>query len=426
MERLKLIRDSIHGFVSLPRFYVHLIDSPEFQRLRRLHQLGTSAVTYPCAEHSRFQHSLGVAHVFQRMAEVFRLQGGALTEEEMCVGLCAALLHDIGHGPFSHALEGVIVPNKRHEYWSQEIILSDTTVNKRLRAIDESLPEKVASVIAKKPGYGIVVQMISSQLDADRMDYLLRDSQCAGVQYGKYDVERLVRMLVREGSEIRVDYRAKMNVEEYLFARYHMYWQVYFHKTTRGAECLLKAAWTRAQDLCAQGKLPLDGVSRTLKEALRQARGSFQPFPMGVYLALDDSDVLVALKEWCTCDDPILSDLSRRFIERDLLKPVDLPRDRSNWGLETLVKRVVESRGFAPDFYALVDSCSAVAYDYYVADEGESEKPAIVLLDKSGKKEEISRSSPAVQAIARREIRMTLYVPEECRAEVQKIVSGGS
>lgn len=421
-SRVKYFRDSVHKFIEIPREHVlPLIDTPEFQRLRRLSQLGTSAVTYPCAEHTRFQHSLGVAHLFRILAAHFDDLGTPLSEEELLVGTLAALLHDIGHGPFSHALEGVLVPQKRHEEWTQEVILSDeTAVRRSLDQIDRSLAERVADVIGKRSPNGILVNMISSQLDVDRMDYLLRDSQTVGVPYGKYDLDRLIRMLGREGDTVVIDRRGLHNVEEYLLARYHMYWQVYFHRTTRGYECMLKAVWKRVKHLVADSRLELDGVTPAVRAALR----STGQLSVKDYLSLDNYDVYVALKAWKYSGDKVLAELSSRLLDRKLLKPIEVD-NHSIWERQPLVSEVLKRAGYDPDYYLLSDRSSDVAYDYYTAEEGEQTKPPIHVREESGKLIEISKISAAVNAIAReRQIRFVIYVPQECRDEVKRILNG--
>lgn len=418
----KAFRDAVHGFVEIPRTtLLRLVDTPEFQRLRRLTQLGTSSFTYPGGEHSRFQHSLGVAHLFLSLAAHFSEQGTPLTEEEHLVGSCAALLHDVGHGPFSHALEGVLVPHKHHEKWTQEIILSqETQVNRRLAEIDPSLPEKVANVIGKHPANSILVSMISSQLDVDRMDYLLRDSRCVGVPYGAFDVDRLIRMLFRQDDKIVVDHRGLMNAQEYLFARYHMYWQVYFHLTTRGYERVLKAAWSRAKKLQSDNRLDLTNLTPAVRSAIYNSNQS--ELSLQDYLALDNHDIYTALKVWRSSKDDVLADLCRRLLDRDILKPVVVKGD-TLWGSENAVNEIVKEKGFDPEFYVLFDRSSDVAYDYYAADEGDGTKPSILVQNREGNTVEISRESDAIAAIARnRAVRVAIYVPQECREEVTKVL----
>lgn len=420
---MKRFRDPVHGFVELPRnLILPLLDTFEFQRLRRLTQLGTSSFTYPGAEHSRFQHSLGVAHLFRKLAHELELQGSPLSEEEMLVGTCAALLHDIGHSPFSHALEGIL-GKKHHEEWTQAIILSpETEINEVLSRIDAALPRKVADVIGKRPPNTILVNMIASQVDVDRMDYLLRDSISVGVSYGRYDVERLIRMIRREDTRLVVDESGLFNAQEFLFARYYMYWQVYFHATTRGFELLLKAIWRRAKELASLKTLPVEGLSRTLKEVI--FLGDAEP-SIHQFLDLDNHDIYIALKTWSRCDDEILRDLSRRVLRRNLLKSIDVTEaGGALFNLSEKIRDIVRVVGFDPDYYVLDDATSNVSYDYYLGGEEESDKQPLFVRRRDGRLEEISRRSEAIRAIAgRRETRVRVYVPAECRDQVEALLA---
>lgn len=419
---MKRFRDPVHGFVELPRkLILLLVDTFEFQRLRRLTQLGTSSFTYPGAEHSRFQHSLGVAHLFRKLAHELELQGSPLTEEEFIVGTCAALLHDLGHSPFSHALEGIL-GKKHHEEWTQAIILSsETEVNRVLRTFDAELPQKVADVIGKRPPNTILVNMIASQIDVDRMDYLLRDSRSVGVSYGQYDVDRLMRMIRRDDTRLVVDERGLFNAQEFLFARYYMYWQVYFHATTRGFELLLKAVWRRAKELTAGKELPDDGLSSTLKEVIYQGNVELS---IRQFLDLDNHDIYVALKSWSRCSDTILADLSGRVLRRDLLKPIDVTEaGGALLDLSPRIREIVSRAGFNPDYYVMIDATSDVSYDYYLGGEEESDKQPLYVRLRDGKLDEISRRSEAIRAIAgRRETKFRVYVPAECRDEVEALL----
>lgn len=251
------------------------------------------------------------------------------------------------------------------------------------------------------------------------MDYLLRDAECVGVPYGAFDVERLIRMLHRQNDRIVVDRRGLMNVEQYLFARYHMYWQVYFHTTTRGYECLLKAAWRRARKLNEEGRLDLSGVSPAMKATFSDG---LKKLTLHQYVLLDNHDLYVALKAWRSGSDTILADLCRRLLDRDLLKPVELEGDQV-WGTEGRIREAVKAKEFDPEYYVLHDRSADVAYDYYTREEDEGAKPSILVQDRMGRPEEISRSSKAVAAIAReRQVRVRLYVPQECREEVKQLL----
>ena len=238
-------RDPLHNIISLDesvpedRLLVDLIDTAEFQRLRRIRQLGLAMFTYQGAEQSRFTHSIGVMHV---MTRALNLLGShyKISAEARVVGRAGALLHDLGHGPLSHVVEKVF--RFHHEDWTRRIILDDATeVNRVLRSFDAQLPEKLASLCQHNYSPEFVSQLVSSQLDCDRMDYLLRDSLMTGAKYGMYDLEWVLHALRIDepGDRIYVDSKGLYAVEEYLQARYYMFRQVYFHRTLRSAEAVL-------------------------------------------------------------------------------------------------------------------------------------------------------------------------------------------
>ena len=225
---------------------VRLIDAPEFQRLRRIKQLGLAMFTYQGAEHSRFTHSLGVLHLMTRVLDRLREQY-KITEADRAAARAAALLHDIGHGSFSHVMEKVL--GFHHEAWTVRAVLSDETeVGRVLRAYSKELPDRVAAIIEGKFQPAALGQLVSSQLDVDRMDYLLRDSLMTGAKYGIYDLEWIINALQIDeaGDRIYVAARGLYAVEEYLQARYYMFRQVYFHRTLRSAEAVLKSVLRRA------------------------------------------------------------------------------------------------------------------------------------------------------------------------------------
>jgi len=254
-------RDPIHNIISLDesvpedRLIVDLIDSAEFQRLRRIKQLGLAMFTYQGAEHSRFTHSIGVMHV---MTRALNLLGShhAISDEARVVGRAGALLHDLGHGPLSHVVEKVF--HFHHEDWTRRIVLDGATeVNRILSNFDRQLPEKLASLYQHNYSPAFVSQLVSSQLDCDRMDYLLRDSLMTGAKYGLYDLEWVLHALrIDEPCDrIYVEAKGLYSVEEYLQARYYMFRQVYFHRTLRSAEAVLNSALSRARLLIERGNL---------------------------------------------------------------------------------------------------------------------------------------------------------------------------
>lgn len=401
--------DPVHGFIIVRRrWLLDLIDTPEFQRLRRIRQLGASFGTYHGAEHTRFGHSVGALHIMERILARFSEVNGRVDEETAVTALAAALLHDVGHGPFSHALEFLLTPTHGHEEWTKRILLDDTAIHRVLRGIDPALPERVASVIGGQSQPGWVSRLVAGQLDVDRMDYLLRDALFTGAEYGRFQLERIINTLVLHGDAVAAQGKGIHAIEEYVLARHFMYWRVYLHKTIRGAEMLLRAAVHRARRL---------GVL-TVSESPT----------VGEYLSLDDSDLFVALKTWTHHDDEILSDLSRRFLARHLLKPVfAVPPNVLAPGAEAAARAVVAKAGYDPEFYCLVDTTANVPYDPYVPPASENTEAAwqpILIIGGDGRAVEISRLSPLIESIAGRTVRaVNIYVPSDCREKVRNVIS---
>lgn len=234
----KVFKDPVHRYVHVrDRVIWDLVGTKEFQRLRRIKQLGTTFLTFHGAEHSRFTHSLGVYEIVRRMIDDVFDGRPEWDHDDRLLTLCAALLHDLGHGPFSHAFEKVF--DLDHEDFTRAIILGDTEVNKVLQHVGSDFPEKVAEVIAKTSPKKLVVSMISSQIDADRMDYLQRDAYFTGVSYGQFDMERILRVMRPREEQIVIKKSGMHAVEDYIMSRYQMYWQVYFHPVSRSAEVIL-------------------------------------------------------------------------------------------------------------------------------------------------------------------------------------------
>lgn len=414
----KLFRDPLHGYVQVRKDLLPVVDSMEFQRLRRVSQLGVSRLTYHGAEHSRFGHSIGVYNLFQRMIEQLVTYGLDVDEEDLLAGMAAALLHDIGHGPFSHALEGVITPKKHHEDWTQEIILGGTEVHEALVRIDPSLPQRVSKVLKDGGRKSVLNTLISSQLDADRIDYLLRDSLFCGVSYGRFDADRLVRMMLPHESSpfVVIDYRGQMAAEGYILARYFMYWQVYYHKTTRGFECILRELWKYVRRRHHDGMLNKDCVPQAVRPFLEEHVG------LNEYLSLDDYDIVSALKMWRASRDDVLRDLATRVLTRHRLKSIEFSTALDYDVLRRIGEVLNKFNYTETACYMILDQPSNVAYDYYTYGE-EEERPPILIKDREGKTVEIAKRSEAIRALAgQRVIKFNLYVPEECADEVEGIV----
>src|SRR2546428_10247466 len=294
---------------------IRLIDTPEFQRLRRIKQLGLGLYTYQGAEHSRFTHSLGALHLITRILDQLsdRYQ---IAAEDRATARAAALLHDVGHGPFSHAMEKVL--GVHHEKMTMLAVTSEeTALCNALRSFSTELPQRVASIIDGTFKPSALAQLVSSQLDVDRMDYLLRDSLMTGAKYGLYDLEWIINALQidEQGDRIYVAARGIFAVEEYLQARYYMFRQVYFHRTLRSAEAVLRSALRRALEITEDGPGVWHAAGASFEKILRRQR-----LAVTEHFEIDDSDVIFHLKQWQRYSDQILSDLSKRFVNRQLFK----------------------------------------------------------------------------------------------------------
>ena len=312
----KIINDPIYGFITVkdPLIY-ELINHPYFQRLRRISQLGLTYLVYPGAYHTRFHHAIGAMHLMGRAIYTLRQKGHEITPEEERGVLIAILLHDVGHGPFSHALEHTLIPGVSHEALSLKIMeeLNQEFDGALTLAID---------IFTNNHPKAFLHQLISSQLDMDRLDYLRRDSFYSGVTEGSVNSERLLTMLNVKDDQLVVDSKGIYSVEKFLVARRLMYWQVYMHKTVLSAEFMLVNILRRAKYLATQG-VELTGT-QALKHFLHAdyTWNDFEENPaiLKKFLELDDFDVMSGIKDWANHNDLILSDLSGRIINRNLLK----------------------------------------------------------------------------------------------------------
>ncbi|TGV29092.1 HD domain-containing protein, partial [Mesorhizobium sp. M00.F.Ca.ET.186.01.1.1] len=342
---------------------------------------------------------LGVYELMRRILETFegRIQ---LTYEEKLLCLCAALLHDVGHGPFSHSFEKVF--KYHHEDWTRAILLGDTQINRILRRFDEEFPKKLAEVINKTYDNKLVVSLISSQLDADRMDYLLRDAYYTGVNYGNFEIERILRVMRPQEDGIVFKFSGMHAVEDYIMSRYQMYWQVYFHPVTRSAEVVLCKIFQRAKWLFATGY-------KFSQEPVMLLPFLTEKVEVADYLALDESVILFYMQLWRKEEDAILKDLCARFLDRNLFKYVEYnPRDFRL--LAELKEQFIEA-GIDPMYYLEVDTTSDLPYDFYRAGE-EEERIPIMLQMPSGELVELSQKSEIVQAISgKRRFDYKLYFP---------------
>jgi HD superfamily phosphohydrolase len=314
INKLKIFNDPIYGFITIPNALIYdLIQHPYFQRLRRISQMGLSYLVYPGANHTRFHHALGCMHLMQKAVDVLRFKGIAISDEEENALFIAILLHDIGHGPFSHAMEKSIVEEVHHEAISL-VFMSQLN--------DEFKGQLSLAIQIFKGEYHrkFMLQLISSQLDMDRMDYLKRDSFYSGVAEGNVNSERLIQMMNVVEDVLVIEEKGIYSVEKFLMSRRLMYWQAYLHKTSLVAELILTKVLKRAKELT------LKGITLPCSEPLlffmqnRIALENFNAQTLDLFSQLDDFDIISALKSWQGQDDFILSSLSKMIINRDLPK----------------------------------------------------------------------------------------------------------
>lgn len=314
MNKLKILNDPIYGFITIPNSLIFdLIQHKYFQRLRRITQMGMSYLVYPGAHHTRFHHAIGCVHLMQQAVNVLRFKGVTISEEEETGLYAAILLHDIGHGPFSHAMENSIVNNVSHEEIS--LFFMDR-LNKEFNG---SLTLAI-EIFKGKYDRKFMRQLISGQIDMDRADYLKRDSFYTGVPEGNINSERLITMLNVVDDNLVVEEKGIYSVEKFIIARRLMYWQVYLHKTSLVAEQLLIRVLKRANQLCDAGhKLNASGpLLYFLKNKISIA--NFNNETLEIFSELDDYDIISALKNWQYYDDFVLSNLCEMIINRNLLK----------------------------------------------------------------------------------------------------------
>lgn len=315
-NKKKIFNDPVYGFISIPNeFIFDLIEHPYMQRLRRIRQLGMTHLVYPGALHTRFHHVLGAMHLMNLAVQVIRRKGHDITDEEEQAVLAAILLHDIGHGPFSHALEHDIVNGVSHEdisgFFMQRL---ESEFGDKLR-----LTREIFTNNYHKP---FLYQLVSSQLDMDRMDYLNRDSFYTGVSEGVIGSDRIIEMLDVHNGNLVLEEKGIYSVEKFITARRLMYWQVYLHKTVVSAEHLLINTLKRAKKLSVEGKelFASPALSFFLKHNITRSDFETNPNVLDTFALLDDYDIMGAIKVWQFCDDKILADLSKRLINRKLFK----------------------------------------------------------------------------------------------------------
>lgn len=380
-NKLNVFNDPIYGFIGTPNELIfRLIAHPYFQRLRRISQMGLSYLVYPGAHHTRFHHALGSMHLMTRAIQVLRMKDVEITEEEENGLLCAILLHDIGHGPFSHALEGVVAKDLSHEKLSLQF----------MRALNDEFDGQLETAISifmgdyPKP---YMNQLVSSQLDMDRLDYLKRDSFYSGVTEGNINSERLISMLNVANGNLVVEEKGIYAVEKFLMARRFMYWQVYLHKTGLAAEQLLIRIMQRAKILLSKGEEL--SASQSLLFFLKQEGAiAFNKEILEKFAQLDDVDILSALKSWQFHDDFVLSKMCRMLLNRKLLHIKIKKRPSDAEKMNGKLERIMQKHDLS------LEEASNFVFEGEISNKAYSqEQQAIYILKKSGRITDVLKES---------------------------------
>lgn len=399
-KEVKVMRDPIHGYIHVHYKVIwDCINAREFQRLRRIHQLGGDFQVYHTAEHTRFSHSLGVYEIVRRMVEEIEELFRSLSEYEKCAAMLAGLLHDLGHGPFSHAFEAV--SDCHHEQFTQRILLEDSEIHRILSAADVRLPQDVADIIGYRYKNDLLNQLVSGQLDADRMDYLLRDAYFTGTSYGTFDMERILRTIRIQDAHLAVKESGIHSVEDYIMARYHMYWQVYLHPVARSYEIMIALLFERMKTLWKQKPSFFAGLEM------------FTPFLSGERVAiealfrLDEAAALYGFALLTQRSDPILRDLAARVLDRRLFAYTQEEADTY-----AKICPIAKANGYDPQYYVHRDHVTQKPYSPYKGRQGTH---VIWIVDEQGTLSELSEKSAIVSALVDAKVKeqQLVYYPAE-------------
>lgn len=383
-NKKKIFNDPVYGFISIPHEIIFdIIEHPYFQRLRRIKQLGMTHLVYPGALHTRFHHVLGAMHLMDRAIATIRRKGHEITEDEEIGVLIAILLHDIGHGPFSHALEHDIVKGVSHEEISSFFM-------ERLSKEFNGQLDTALAIFKNQHPKKFLHQLVSSQLDMDRMDYLNRDSFYTGVSEGKIGSSRIIEMLNVSNGNLVIEEKGIYSIEKFIVARRIMYWQVYLHKTVVAAEFMLIHVLRRAKELIREGEQLFASPALTyfMKNDVNKADFEQKNEVLETFAQLDDFDILGAIKVWQMHPDKILSELSKRIVNRQLFK---IEVSKTTFDLSRIAEirtQIQQSLGINEDasaFFVYSDILTNNAY--------RDDRQNINLLMKNGETVELSQAS---------------------------------
>ncbi len=403
-NKLKIFNDPIYGFIRIPNTLIFdLIAEPYFQRLRRISQMGLSYLVYPGAHHTRFHHALGCMHLMQQAIQILRFKEVEITKEEEDGLLAAILLHDIGHGPFSHAMEHSIVFDINHEQIS---LLFMERLNAKFNG---KLTVAIAIFKGTYPKK-FLNQLVSSQLDMDRLDYLKRDSFYTGVAEGNINAERLITMLNVINGELVVEEKGIYSVEKFLMARRFMYWQVYLHKTGLVAEQLLIRILHRAKELLDRGESI--EASSPLLFFMRNSitKESFNESTLDVFAQLDDVDILASIKSWQHHPDFVLSQLCGMLLNRQLLKTKMRSKTFENQNIEEFLEKYQKLNGISrkeAGYFVFSGEVENQAYN--------REKQNINILKRNGKIQDVAKVSDHlnIQALSKKVTKFYMCYPKD-------------
>lgn len=422
----KIIRDPVHDVIAFQldrpadRLLFTLLNAAEFQRLRRIRQLGMASLAYPGADHSRYSHSLGVMETARRILNQLRLST-PIDEESETLCIVGALLHDLGHGPFSHVFERV--SGIHHERLTQRVILEpESEVHRILIQYEKTFPERLVDFLNCKPRRTFYCDILSSQLDADRFDYLLRDNLMTGSGYGDYDLNWLLHALVVDPTSDRlaVQWKGVSAVEAYLQSRYHMYRNVYFHKVVRSAEGMVKLALQRAKRLAVQHRLEWSTREASVQTALLGSRMTMQEF-----VELDDVNVMHCFKLWMYSDDRTLASLCRGLLFRKVFKSIDLShldRDKAR-KLAAEAEKAITQAGGETRYEVFFDEPEDTPYEEnFDATQNESEE--ILVLDRGGSLSPLGKVSPMTTVLKQQLMFRRLHFAEQWKPVVLDVLKG--
>jgi uncharacterized protein len=412
----KIIRDPVHDVIAfrdndpLEAMLFRLLSAAEMQRLRRIRQLGMATLAYPGAEHSRYSHSLGVMETARKMLDHLSLSQ-KIDPEQRTLCLTAALLHDIGHGPFSHVFERA--SGVHHESLTLKIINDpQSQVHRILAGHDAQLPTKVADCIECSGTRTFIHDILCSQLDADRCDYLLRDSLHTGSRYGIFDLNWLIHALTIENNRLAVTTKGLSAVEGYLQARYHMYRNVYFHKVVRSSEGMLKLALHRARLLATQDRLDWPPRQHPVAKALLG-----QELSIAEFTDLDDVSILQCFKTWRHAGDTQLSRLCNGLLFRRLYKSIEVSHldDAKIQEVLAIANDVIQQAGGDPNFELFYDQPADTPYEIFTSNE--------ILIWDENKLKEFAAVSPLVQVLNKQLFFKRIHVAENWRPMILKLLN---